>query len=102
MACLERAELAGEVGSVSTEGMECVDLLAAAADLSAEYPKIAHMIMCLRDAHSAHTDLATALDMVESSPDASNVAELHIWAQHAAMAMLQMAVILYVRHPIII
>lgn len=78
--------------------VKVVDLLAAAEEMMASYPLVAHKITRLSDSHSAKVDLDISLDMIAACPDASRADDAGLaWAQHAAMAMMHSAVVFYVR-----
>ena len=75
-----------------------VNLVAAAADLERSHNRIAKLIYGFRDAHSVHTDLSMACDMLESVPRV--VAEIDRgakWLEHSVPALIYSAVLLYVR-----
>lgn len=80
---------------------DAIDLRAAAAVLNDSHPKIAGLIRQTCDAHSIRTDLATAFDMALAIPTVLRKAKRHPispnWASTAALALLNSAVILYVR-----
>jgi hypothetical protein len=63
-----------------------------------QHKRLAKIIMQARDAHSAHTDLASAFDMITAMPEASHAAEGGVkWANHAVPALMASAILLYAR-----
>lgn len=78
-----------------------IDLEAAATALKAEYGIVARLIQQTSDAHSIYTDLATAHDMVCTLPSIIQAAKREAaspnWASNCALALLNTAIMLYVR-----
>lgn len=78
-----------------------IDLKAAVDALSKDYAIIARLIQQTSDAHSIYTDLATARDMMRTLPGIINTAKRETespnWASDCALALLNTAIILYVR-----
>ena len=75
-----------------------IDLGAAADGLPDQYRHVAGSIRAFRDAHSAHTDISQALDMLQSVGPAQTDADGgNPWAQHAVPALIYSAIVLYVR-----
>lgn len=77
---------------------KAIDLDAVATDLPSDYSAIAGKIRRFRDAHSAHTDISHALDMLQSVRSAVDLADQGVeWARNAVPALICSAVIAYVR-----
>lgn len=77
---------------------KAIDLVAASADMSDKNKRLAKIIVQARDAHSAHTDLASAFDMITALPEATEAAGLGSkWANHAVSALITSAIVLYAR-----
>lgn len=82
----------------SPNARQGIDLVAAIVDLRDNYKSIASQIKRFRDAHSAHTDLSSALDMLLAVKPAAGQAEHGCnWAPHTVPALIYSAVMLYAR-----
>lgn len=77
--------------------VEVVDLASAAEEMRKDYRSTADKIERLIAAHSIHTDLTSALDMIEAIAPAADTLEQLPWVVHAVPALTYSAVILYVR-----
>lgn len=77
---------------------KAIDLVAASAEMPDQHKRLAKIILQARDAHSAHTDLASAFDMITSLPEAALAADGGVeWANHAVSALLTTTILLYAR-----
>lgn len=75
-----------------------IDLIAASVEMRPQYPAESGLIRRFADAHSAHTDLASSLDMLIASDQAGAAAEGGLeWARHTVPALIYAAIILYAR-----
>lgn len=75
-----------------------IDLDAAADGMPSRHKAVANAIRHYRDAHSAHTDLTTAYDMLLSVSDMAKAADgSNAAARIAVPALIYTAVLLYVR-----
>lgn len=78
-----------------------IDLKAAADSLPSEFAKIAGMIRSLSSAHSIRMDIEVAYDMVQALevvlPQARLQSTTINWASNAALALLNSAIVMYVR-----
>jgi len=78
-----------------------INLRAAAEDLRKDYPRAASLINRLASAHSIRSDLGMALDMMTAHelvlPLARSGTDANRWAADSALALINSAVIFYVR-----